>query len=180
MKTCLLLICILLTIGTSLAQKPEIDTLITFNGQKFIGEILQHSRREVVIKLEEGRIITVSPYDIKSFNGTVLENMNIPDSQTPGNELIKTWKHYYIGIAILMAGTAVATISAVSYKADINDSENEVTHKKNTRDAFLIAGGSMVLLGCVLQIEAFSHLGKAGKLLNMNIGREGVGVNIKF
>jgi hypothetical protein len=85
---------------------------------------------------------------------------------TPGDELYKGMTHYYTGLGMMIAGTAILGYTSL-IKEDITPEGHKV--------ATVVCGG-LALAGAILQIESMVHIGRAGVLLNYN----GVGVSMKL
>lgn len=101
------------------------------------------------------------PFDLKqkeNFEDTSLIINYEIYKQTPGNELIKFTNHYYVGSWLMIGGLGVGLWNA-------NNSNSKELN-------YMSLGISAV--GFILTIESYSHVKKAGIILNEN----GVGVKI--
>jgi hypothetical protein len=85
-------------------------------------------------------------------------------SNTPGQELQKSSKHYYTGLCILNAG---ATISILGYYFEPEQSDKR----------FLIYSGfGLSLIGSIFMIESKIHIGRAGIIMD----EKGIGLQLKL
>lgn len=75
-----------------------------------------------------------------------------PDMKLAGNELIKAKKHFYTGALMTMTGSAFSIFA--------------ITQDPETLKPVIYMGGVTALIGTILTFESFSHIGKAGVVLN--------------
>lgn len=75
-----------------------------------------------------------------------------------GDELIKSTNHFYAGISLTFIGAIVSVIGTA-----ITDLEFPI---------FAVAGGATSLFGMVLSIESYSHIKKAGIILNLKLNNQ--------
>ena len=102
------------------------------------------------------------------------------NKNSAGDELILASKTYYAGIITSFVGVSAAIIGQQAYKDDSNDTEEQLQWKADTRRTFAIVGYGLAGIGVVVQITAFSHIGKAGRKLNATVGSAGIGLAYKF
>lgn len=87
--------------------------------------------------------------------------------RSPGDELMLASSHWYLGLAVTIVGPGIA-----GYGLSTNN------------NAFMIVGGIISLVGIVYMIESWSHIGKAGQLMNRpKIGltfNQGIGLRYRI
>ncbi len=81
---------------------------------------------------------------------------------TAGDQLIKAKNHLYLGSAMAASGVLLNILGANQNTISANGSND------NAGQPVIILGAAMGFIGSVLIFESFSHLGKAGKLMNEN------------
>ena len=87
-----------------------------------------------------------------------------------GDELIKAKNHFYTGT--IMQGLGALLIITPSLSGTTDNSTAPV-----------ILGGILAFTGFIIQIESFSHIGKAGKIMNqkkIGIAINNYGIGIKY
>jgi hypothetical protein len=102
------------------------------------------------------------------------------DKTTPGDELIIASKTYYAGIIVMSAGVTGILVGQFGYNVDDNDTPEIIAWKEDTKRTFTIVGSGVAAVGVIIQITAFSHIGKAGRKLNAISGKDGIGISMKF
>lgn len=85
------------------------------------------------------------------------EKSELSKKNSPGDELQVFSKHYYTGIVFSLAGSALI-----------------ISGSSNSSSEMIVAGGIVSGIGCIITIGSFSHIKKAGILLNEN----GIGLKI--
>jgi len=68
----------------------------------------------------------------------------------PSDQLQIAAKHHYIGLALIVVGTPLLSVASTS---------------KTASQPLYILGGGLCLAGLIYQLESWSHIGKAGKLM---------------
>lgn len=68
-----------------------------------------------------------------------------------GDELRLASRHWYTAMVVSTIGTGFTVLSLTSSDRDV---------------VFLVAGGVLQLTGFIFMVESWSHIGKAGKLMN--------------
>jgi hypothetical protein len=105
--------------------------------------------------------ILVNTNTIKNINGYSASILNIA-----GDELIKSSKVYYTGFAITIVGVGITALGASKSSADSN--------------AMVYVGGGIAFVGVIISVIAFSHIGKAGRMLNAISTKDGIGISLNF
>ena len=101
------------------------------------------------------------------------ESKYVPnDHEKAGIELQTAANHYQTGTGLMIGGGVIAFLSS-TIKISTSDNGSVNSSKKQMLN---IGGGAMVLVGFILQVESFSHIRKAGLLLNKN----GIGIAVKL
>ena len=160
------------------------------NGNVIYGKITHITDQYITIMPDDSVKVYDCPYSqIASYNigsGPVYLNnvkgttSNNPLSPKPGDELILASKAYYGGIITSFVGISVALIGQQVYQPDDNDTQKILEWKSSTRLASSIIGYGIAGVGMIIQLTAFSHIGKAGHRLNATANSNGVGVSMKF
>ena len=195
----------LILIGISPFKIFAQDLIILRNGEEIQGNVIQitltkieytkdSSRYPVIslpitqvfqVKFKEGqkKTFTDQDYEIaKKEENSMLKN-NTPDglsnyqNKAAGEELMKASKHYYLGLGMLVGGAFVSAVGG-SIGNSTNNGEGGI--------GFYLIGGAVTLVGEVLILESYSHIGKAGKILNgesrvsAGVTSTGIGLSYKF
>ena len=87
-----------------------------------------------------------------------------------GDELITAKNHWYLGLGVTVAGGVVGIIGA-------SDPTSE------SAQTISIVGGVISLIGTIIIIESWSHIGKAGEKLNsygLSLGFRGNGISLCY
>lgn len=95
---------------------------------------------------------------------------------SPGDELQIASKHFYTGFGMQLAsvGTILLTDFIVADRIMDLDDETKIENSLRTATMVNIICSGVIFAGAILEIESFSHIKKAGILLNEN----GIGVKV--
>ncbi len=98
----------------------------------------------------------------------------IKPAKTAGDELIIAKKHFYTGCGFVAIGGLISFLGA---------SASEPAAGFNPA---LATGGIFALIGSIITLESFSHIGKAGEIMNRKnetsfiIDKDGIGFRFRF
>src|SRR5690349_10613383 len=81
---------------------------------------------------------------------------------TPGNELIKAANHNQLGFGLLIAGSTIMILSPPKTTYNVINGDST----KHQDIAGFVLGGAISLAGLIYTFESYSHIRRAGKMLN--------------
>lgn len=95
---------------------------------------------------------------------------------SPGKELFKATRHFYIGVTISVLGSALGIIA-------LDDTDS--TGVTQTGKSISYAGFGISFIGLIVMLESVSHIGKAGQMMEdrrwgYHVNADGVGVHYNF
>jgi hypothetical protein len=146
--------------GKTLSVTPETITLQWDSINKYVfnvGDVSTYFDGKNLINAKTGAID-------KSYNSKY---------STPGDELIKASKTYYMGMIISSIGILTSSVGSYAYGLTKNPD-------KDIQKAIVYAGSAIALVGVIINITAFSHISKAGRKLNAISGKDGLGISMNF
>lgn len=142
------------------------DSTISFRDSKS-GIIYKWDLKNVVYYTNLEKDTTVFPSAQTTEERQSQQELFQPVIKTAGDELVICMHHIYTGLILSASGGIVSSLSFLP-KDD-----------KLQKEIF-IGGAVISLAGMILGIEAYSHLGKAGRKLNATIGKSGLGLTLKL
>ena len=141
-----------------------LDVHITKQDKTTISFYVLSDSTKSIKKVAKEQIFSFQKSDTEAIKTSNVKN------RSAGDELIIAKNHWYLGLGVTVAGGVVGIIGA-SYPT----SESAQT--------ISIVGGVISLLGTIIIIESWSHVGKAGEKLNsygLSLGVSGNGVSLCY
>lgn len=145
----------------SIVSKSQTDTIVTIKSETIICKITKLTSMNIFYT-EKGIGKTMSLNEVKHHSplndySTVSAAQKRIPTPTAGDELIKAKQHMYRGMVAGLAGTAISFMG-------ISSSESGAI------SPMVYVGSAVSVVGIIMAIESFSHIGKAGQLMNEKKG----------
>lgn len=171
-------------------EKLSKDTLYLKSGNSIIGDIIYQTKESITIEVgypRDSKINQVQTSDIHHI-GNAGSNAKAKESTglskrdpviEAGKELSLFRRNYYIGYTVTVGGALLSTIGITQLDKAGGDENSPETGK-----TLVIVGGLVTLFGILSTLESFSHIGKAGELLQNKVkltsGYDGRGIGICY
>lgn len=181
----ILIIIIICVMGLTLNAQNRVTLK---NGDVINGKITQVTDDQITIIEDGGKVLNFNASQVMSYSDGVSiremeqtkKNTDTKGIRTAGDELVCASNTYYAGIVTSFVGISTALIGQQAYRSVDGDSQDVINKKQDTQLTFAIVGYGIAGIGMIIQITAFSHVGKAGHKLNAIINTNGLGISMKF
>lgn len=159
------------------------QTITMKSGQSINGQITDINDVNITVQTDSIGVVKLLIENIENIDyhkndnatTTVLLNKN-----SAGDELIKASNIYYAGIGVTAAGIIAFTIADQLYKVNPSDSQKIQDWNLHASNTMKVIGVAVMGVGTIMQIAAFSHIGKAGRKLNATVNGNGLVLSLNF
>lgn len=139
-------------------SKKTIDSLSIENLIKNNTKLLEINSNEISKQILDNINDLINGFQLflnnKALSNTILKTSSL---NNPGDELILSANHMYLGLGLVISGSLVASLGS-SISINSGDSGGII---------LIIAGAITSVVGIVFSIESFSHIKKAGIMFNL-------------
>jgi hypothetical protein len=168
MKKLLVVVAFIITVASVNAQ----HSINLTNGNTIKGEITAINPSNIhIVGTDSLSVYDVEMKQILSYDAGEGTITVAPLISTPGDELIKASRMYFVGTIITAGGLIISTVGLLDNRENVN---------ADKKKALVVAGISISMVGVLQNIIAFSHIAKAGQKFNATISSDGLGVSMKF